>query len=86
MSTPELLEKSTSFQVEEATFQSFKSSIRGQVIVKGDPSYEEERKVYNGMIDRYPTAIVKCRNVADVITCVNFGRDNKILDFGSPFC
>jgi len=39
MSTPELLEKSTSFQVEEATFQSFKSSIRGQVIVKGDPSY-----------------------------------------------
>jgi FAD/FMN-containing dehydrogenase len=79
MSTPELLEKSTSFQVEEATFQSFKSSIRGQVIVKGDPSYEEERKVYNGMVDRYPTVIVKCRNVADVITCVNFGRDNKIL-------
>ena len=63
----------------EAAFQNFKSAIRGQVILKGDATYDEERKVYNGMIDKYPAGIVKCRDVADVISCVNFGRENKIL-------
>lgn len=66
-------------QVEESSFQNFKSSIRGRIILKGDPTYEDERQVYNGMIDRKPAAIVKCRDIADVIACVNFGRDNKIL-------
>ena len=73
------LEKPASLQVEETVFQNFKSSIRGQIIMKGDPTYEDERKVYNGMIDKKPGMIVKCRDVADVIACVNFGRDNKIL-------
>jgi FAD/FMN-containing dehydrogenase len=73
------LEKSGTLQVDEAAFQTFRSSIRGSIIIKGDASYDEERKVYNGMIDRHPAAIVKCRDVADVISCVNFGRTNKIL-------
>lgn len=72
-------ENQTILQTEETTFQNFKSSIRGQVILKGGPAYEDERKVYNGMIDRKPAAIVKCRDIADVIACVNFGRDNGIL-------
>ena len=73
------LEKPIGLKVEEAAMQTFKSSIRGQIILPADPSYDNERKVYNGMIDRYPSAIVKCRDVADVIACVNFGRENKIL-------
>lgn len=65
--------------VDESSFRSFKDSIRGQVIMPADSTYEEERQVYNGMIDRKPGAIVKCRDVADVIACVNFGRDSKIV-------
>jgi FAD/FMN-containing dehydrogenase len=65
--------------VEESTWQNFKNAIRGQIILKGDAAYDTERQVYNGMIDKYPALIVKCRDVADVIACVNFGRDNKIL-------
>ena len=73
------LKKPAGLQIEEVIFQTFKSSIRGQIILPDDPAYNNERKVYNGMIDRYPSAIVKCRDVADVIACVNFGRENKIL-------
>jgi FAD/FMN-containing dehydrogenase len=73
------VEKSTNPFVNEGVFQTFKSSIRGQIIVKGDPTYNDERRVYNGMIDRRPAAIVKCRDVADVISCVNFGREHQIL-------
>lgn len=60
-------------------FQNFKSTLRGVVISKGDSTYDEERKVYNGMIDKKPAVIVKCRNVADVIASVNFARENKLL-------
>jgi hypothetical protein len=73
------LEKPSGLQIEETVLQNFKSSIRGQMIMKGDPTYEEERSVYNGMIDKKPSLIVKCRDVADVMACVNFGRDNNIL-------
>ncbi|MGC3948133.1 MAG: FAD-binding oxidoreductase [Chryseolinea sp.] len=73
------LENPTILHVEETAWQAFASSIRGQIILRGDATYDEERKVYNGMIDRKPGAIVKCRNVTDVMSCVNFCRDNKIL-------
>ncbi|MEJ1240442.1 FAD-binding protein [Chryseolinea sp. T2] len=73
------LENPTILHVEETAWQSFASSIRGQIILRGDPTYDDERKVYNGMIDRKPGAIVKCRDVADVMTCVNFCRDNHLL-------
>ena len=40
--------------------------IRGNVITPANSEYEVARKVYNGMIDRRPAAIVRCANVADV--------------------
>jgi len=73
------LEKGTEHLIDESALQSFKASIRGMVITKDDPSYDNERSVYNGMIDRHPAVIVKCRNVADVISSVNFGKAQKLL-------
>lgn len=66
-------------KVGESSFHNFKSAVRGQVILPGDATFEEERQVYNAMIDRKPGAIVKCRDVADVMSCVNFGREHNIL-------
>src|SRR5688572_11571129 len=72
------IEKGTSRLLDESTMQGFKSSIRGKVISANDPSYNEERAVYNGMISRYPALIVKCRDVADVISAVNFAREQNL--------
>jgi len=55
------------------------SKIRGEMILPTHPEFDEARKVYNGMIDKHPDMIVKCTDVADVIHCVNFGRDNHLL-------
>ena len=57
----------------------FRASLRGQVIEPKDPIYEEARSLYNGMIDKRPLMIARCADTADVMTAVNFGRDNKIL-------
>ena len=57
----------------------FKSKIRGQIFLPVDSGYEDACKVYNGMIHKHPCMIVKCMDVADVITSVNFARENKLL-------
>ncbi len=53
--------------------------IRGRIVMPEDGDYDEERKVYNGMIDKYPGMIVKCVDVADVMAAVDFGRKNELL-------
>jgi len=59
--------------------QSFKSSLRGQLIGPSDADYDNARKVHNGMIDRRPRLIARCADVADVMAAVRFGRDNEML-------
>jgi FAD/FMN-containing dehydrogenase len=56
-----------------------KSKLRGGLIGPKDPDYDETRKVYNGMIDKKPRLIARCADVADVIHCVNFARENELL-------
>ncbi len=62
----------------ETSIQELKSNLRGSVIDPAHNDYDEVRKVYNGMIDKRPAMIVRCADVADVIACVNFCRNNKI--------
>ena len=63
----------------EATINKFNENFRGELIQPTDSNFDEVRKVYNGMIDRHPAMIAKCADVADVITAVNFGRENNML-------
>jgi len=56
-----------------------KSRLRGALVEPGDSGYEEARKVYNAMIDKKPRLIATCVDVADVISCVNFARENQLL-------
>jgi FAD/FMN-containing dehydrogenase len=53
-------------------------AIRGNVITPASSEYEVARKVYNGMIDRRPAAIVRCADVADVKAAVNFARQDGL--------
>ena len=57
----------------------FKASLRGELIRPQDAGYDTARKVYNGMIDRKPSLIVRCFDVADVISAVNYARENNLL-------
>jgi FAD/FMN-containing dehydrogenase len=63
--------------IDEA-IEKFAQSLRGPVIGRRHPEYEEARKLYNAMIDKRPLLIAKCADVADVIAAVNFGRNNKL--------
>jgi FAD binding domain/Berberine and berberine like len=54
------------------------SSLHGTLISPGSSEYETARKVYNAMIDRRPRLIIRCANVADVRSAVNFARTQNV--------
>jgi FAD/FMN-containing dehydrogenase len=66
-------------ELDENAVAAFKAGLRGEIIRPDDPAYEQTRRVYNGMIDKYPRLIVRCADVADVIAAVSFARDNSLL-------
>lgn len=53
--------------------------VRGEVITADDAEYEVARAVHNGMIDKRPAVVVRAANAGDVMTVVNFARDNGHL-------
>ena len=57
----------------------FDEDLRGDVILADDDSYDEARKVWNGLIDRRPALIAECADEADVVRAVNFARENGLL-------
>jgi FAD/FMN-containing dehydrogenase len=63
----------------EATVQEFRSALRGDLLQPADEGYDEVRKVYNAMIDKRPALVERCVDVADVISAVNFARENDML-------
>jgi len=53
--------------------------VQGELLRPGDEGYEETRKVWNGMIDKRPALIVRCRGLADIIAAVTFAREHNVL-------
>ncbi len=64
--------------LDSAKVDDFRKGVRGPVVMPGDPTYDEVRQVWNGMIDRRPPIIVRCTGNADVIAAVNFARENGL--------
>ena len=62
-----------------AEVEKLKTCLRGEIIQPGDEGCDEARKVYNGMIDKRPSLIARCVDVADVVSAVNSARENDIL-------
>ena len=54
------------------------AGVGGAIITPSDPRYDAARAVYNGAVDRYPLAIVQCADVANVMACVGYARDNVL--------
>jgi FAD/FMN-containing dehydrogenase len=48
------------------------------VITRDDPAYDEARAVYNAMIDRRPSVVVRATEAADVVAAVNHARENGL--------
>jgi FAD/FMN-containing dehydrogenase len=45
-------------------------TFRGELLKPGDAGYEEARKVHNGLVDKRPALIARCRQMADVADAI----------------
>ncbi len=60
------------------TDEALRNELRGELLKPGSAAYDAARVVWNGMIDRRPALIAKCRNAADVIASVNHARTHGL--------
>lgn len=65
-------------QLEPSVLAGLRSSLRGELILPDDAEYETARRVWNGMIDKRPSLIVRCVGVADVMRAVDFAREHEL--------
>src|SRR5499433_211398 len=49
-------------------------TFTGELLKPGDTGYEEARRVHNGLIDKRPALIARCRGTADVADAVKLAR------------
>jgi FAD/FMN-containing dehydrogenase len=55
-----------------------RAQMAGEVLGADDAGYEEARRVHNGLIDRRPALVARCRGTADVQAAVRFAREQKL--------
>lgn len=59
-------------------FQRLADTLRGELIHRDHPDYHQARRLWNGMVDRYPAAIARCAGTADVIAALDFARNHQL--------
>ena len=64
--------------LDETALGELEASLRGLLIRPEDPTYDEQRRVWNGSISRRPSLIARCTGVADVIAAIRFARRTNL--------
>jgi FAD/FMN-containing dehydrogenase len=59
--------------------EELKSKFKGEILLPDDGAYESARKIWNAMIDKRPAIIARCATTSDVVSGVNFARNNGLL-------
>ena len=59
-------------QPDRSALRDLRACFQGDLIRRGDASYEQQRRVWNGSIDRHPAVIARCTSAADAIAALRF--------------
>lgn len=65
--------------LDEAAIEGLRAILRGGILRPGSDGYDEIRKIWNGLIDKRPSLIVRCAGAGDVVHSVRFARDHELV-------
>ena len=54
------------------------TAFSGELLQRGDAGYDEARRLHNGLIDKHPALIARCRAVGDIVRAVSFAREHGL--------
>src|SRR3954466_6884152 len=60
--------------LDDGRFRELSGQVSGLVVSPHDAGYDEARPIHNGLVDRKPALIVRCRTTADVVAALEFAR------------
>ena len=66
-------------EIGKAVLEELSGSLRGNLLLPGNPGYDTARKVLNPGIDRYPALVVQPDGVTDIRKAVTFARERNLL-------
>jgi len=61
----------------EATSE-LRTQMAGTVSVPGEALYETRRKLWNGLVDKFPAVIAQCADEADIVHAITFARQHGL--------
>jgi FAD/FMN-containing dehydrogenase len=64
--------------VQQEELAELRERFRGEVIVRGDAGYDEARALWNGLVDKRPTVVLRPESSADVGDAVAFAREQGL--------
>jgi len=65
-------------QIPNESLDELRGRLNGGLVAPTDAEYEEARRVHNGLIDRRPAVIARCRGTADVVDALAFAREHGL--------
>jgi FAD/FMN-containing dehydrogenase len=65
----------TSVTLDAERLQALEDAFSGRLLQPGDGGYDEARKIHNGLIDKRPALIARCRKATDVAAAIAFARE-----------
>jgi FAD/FMN-containing dehydrogenase len=68
----------TETPIDETALTELETGFRGLLVRPSDATYDQDRQIWNGSINRFPALIARCAGVADVIRAVRFGRQTGL--------
>jgi len=65
-------------ELTDAAIKRLGEGFEGVLIAPGDAGYDEQRRVWNGTIDRRPALVARCAGTPDVIAALKFAREHSL--------
>lgn len=70
--------ESNNSYISDEAIQELRNKVRGQVLMPGNEDYEAARVIWNAMVNKQPSVILRCSGSDDVITGVEFARTHEL--------
>ncbi len=64
--------------LDQARRIALREGFAGELVVPGDGGYDVSRAVHNGLVDKHPALIARCRSATDVATAIRLARDLEL--------